>query len=115
MTIKNMMVVSLTNGKTLYGDSASSIQKSINAVYADNECFKPLTISQINRVIFKNNNKYNHLIVSITKTPMVEYFKDELSNFKLDDNKYSDTYNQKRYISKIKELYAVELFKLSKM
>ena len=113
MTIKNILVVKLTNGMTIYGDSSSSIQKSINAVYADNVCFKPLTVSQINRVIFININQYRHLIKSIDKTPMNEYFKDELTEFKRDDSKYSDTYNKKRYIAKLKELYAVELYKLS--
>jgi hypothetical protein len=114
MAIKNFMSMTLTNGTIIYGHSVNGILVSFNEYFRDNECFKPLTISQINRIIFKKTSTFKHIIESITKIPMYEYFREQLVDFKMNDNSYTEQYNSKRYNGKLRELYAVKTAELRK-
>ena len=114
MAIKNFMSMTLTNGTIIYGHSVNGILVSFNEYFRDNECFKPLTISQINRIIFKKTSTFKHIIESITKIPMYEYFREQLVDFKMNDNSYTEQYNSKRYNGKLRELYAVKTAELWK-
>ena len=113
MTITNFITINLKNGEKIYGNNAKSILLVFNDMYSDNECFNKMNISQLNKIIQKQSNKYDKLIESIDKIPMKDYFKTELTNFKSDDDKYSKSYNEKRYVNKLRELYLVEIYKLT--
>ena len=113
MTITNFITIHLKNGEKIYGNNAKSMLVVFNDMYSDNDCFNNMNINQLNKIIQKQSTKYDKLIESVDKIPMKDYFKNELSNFKNDDNKYTESYNKKRYASKIRELYAVEIYKLN--
>ena len=113
MTITNFITIHLKNGEKIYGNNAKSMLVVFNDMYSDNDCFNNMNINQLNKIIQKQSTKYDKLIESVDKIPMLEYFKSQLVEFKNDDSKYTESYNKKRYASKIRELYAVEIYKLN--
>ena len=113
MTITNFITIHLKNGEKIYGNNAKSMLVVFNDMYSDNDCFKPMSVNQLNNIINNHSNKYDKLIENAEKIPMLEYFKSQLTEFKNDDSKYTESYNKKRYANKIRELYAVEIYKLN--
>jgi hypothetical protein len=112
MTISNFITITLMNDNKIYGNSVKSVLDVLNDMYKDNECFSPVSVSQLNKIISNKPNKFKKLIKSVERIPMNEYFKSQLSEFKMNDDKYSESYNKKRYVNRLRELYAVEIYKL---